>query len=159
MQYRQATLALGLVILSSCASIRVRPIQNNHGSKGIKLESKDAGVHFYRPAPFLHIGKAKEGFVMQIVMLPDLTKEYVVTWKSGMGSVSPKFSLEDGWNLVSFDSSVDSKLAEVLESTAGALTAVKSNSSSREPGLYKLEWHDVNKTWFVGKNPVFEYGQ
>jgi hypothetical protein len=92
-----------------------------------------------------------ESIVAQFVMLPDLTQEYIVQWNAGIGSVNPNFSLADGWNLTSFNSTVDSKANEHLTAAAAVGTAIASFGAAgagaftndpnyKGPGLYKMEF-------------------
>ncbi len=77
----------------------------------------------------------------KIVFLPDYSQEFVVQWKSGLGSASPSFTLTDGWNLTAFDSTVDSKAAELVTSvgTVAAAGLLAGSTNFQGPGLYQLD--------------------
>ena len=93
----------------------------------------------------------------KIVMLPDPdpAQEYVIDWNNGwFGSVSPKFTLTDGWNLTGMDSSVEAggsaaltSLAEVVGSIADFAAAP---GTPTPPGIYPLELDPGTKQWRLG---------
>lgn len=90
-----------------------------------------------KTATFSTSGKS---YAAQIVELPDFTQEYVVQWRPGLGSVTPEFSLSNGWNLVAFKAAVESKASELLTSV-GALAAgglLASDTHFKGAGLYRL---------------------
>lgn len=146
-------LSLAACLLCGCASVRVYPVKNDHGSVGKELRADDSGVRFYRPALYVWITKApvsetkgkgadaaEAPYSGKVVVLPDFRQEYVVQWKSGTGSVNPNFTLTDGWNLTAFNSSADSKLSEMVGSL-GTLAAAFVGEFTREDdvaGLYRL---------------------
>jgi len=68
----------------------------------------------------------------------------------GIGSVTMHPTLQDGWNLTSLDSSVDTKFPETLTAVAGLVTAaigkgaggkllITAGSQNLGPGLYRID--------------------
>lgn len=109
---RLATILLCSVL--ACSSIEVRP-----------AGPKDEGLRFYRPWPYLWVTSAANGAcAVQIVYLPRTDQEYVVRATAGLGSVSFKPVLTDGWNLTSLDGQIDSKAGEVLTALGGVAGAL-----------------------------------
>ena len=162
------------LILIGCASVQVYPVKNEHGSEGKQLSSTEAGIRFFRPAFYVWITKAPLSekvntitivekqknktqtivkslpqvvYQANVVVLPDYTQEYIVQWHPGLGSIHPKFTLEGGWNLTGFDSTIDSKTAELVTAVSGAVKnvaaaaagALIADENFKGPGLYKLE--------------------
>lgn len=82
----------------------------------------------------------------RLVMLPDYSQEYIIQWSAGAGSVKPKFTLTDGWNLASFTSEIDSQVEENISALSGAVKNVAAAAAGalvRDPqfrgaGLYRL---------------------
>lgn len=95
------------------------------------------------------VSTAGKGYTARLVMLPDYSQEYIVQWKAGIGNVTPKFTLSEGWNLTSFDSRVESRFAETLKESVGAITNLAPlaagglltapGSTFQGAGLYRLE--------------------
>jgi hypothetical protein len=125
--------AIGLLV-SGCAGVDITKITPDSPYK--------EGVRFYRPAPYLWVTKNKDGNLQgSIVYLPDKSEEYVIQVKSGFGSVDTKYTLENGWNLVGFNESNESKTADIINALTGSLgglTGLLRNLSKEElrPGLY-----------------------
>ncbi len=130
-----------LCSLLACSSIEVKPVGP---------QNKDAtGLRFYRPWPYLWVTSGANGAcAVQVVYLPRTDQEYVVRATAGLGSVSFKPVLADGWNLTSLDGQVDSKAAEVLTGLggiAGALAAKKvgvREAAGVAVGLYVFDYKD-----------------
>ncbi len=146
----RAGLFVAIFIWSGCASVQVVPVQNETGSEG-RVLGHEAGVRFYRPAPYVWITalpREKKGdpveYEAKIVVLPDFSQEYAIQWKTGLGSVNPRFELTDGWNLTDFNSRADSAASTVVREATGAVVELGSAIGGRkgerlEPGLYRLE--------------------
>ena len=168
-----STLSLALGALG-CANVWVEPVENATGSPGRRLAAESSGVRFFRPAPHVWItstapservdvtsvelregdrttrstrSTAEQGYAAEIVMLPDYSREYVIRWRPGLGSVKPDFELEDGWNLVGFASSIDTQSHEVIGALTGAVSNVGKLAAGglladspdfRGAGLYRL---------------------
>ena len=145
----RAWLGLTLLLLPGCATITVKRLKNDS-------EYTD-GVRFYRPSPHLLLKRTaakvadKDVLVYDasLVMLPDYSQEYVITWCPGLGSVTPQFGLDAGWTLTRLDSKVESGAAGTLQGIAGILGAVlptlqpaEVRAGERVPGLYPLSFRD-----------------
>jgi hypothetical protein len=169
---KRAALLCGIAGLAGCANVFVRPIANEHGSPGKTGSESWRGVRFYRPAPYLlltrealRVGGAESVPVDKatIVYLPDYSKEFVIQWWPGFGNVAPKFTLQDGWNLTSFDSRVESEGAAALSSLADLLSAqpfagpaTRPARDAAAPGLYPMVFEEGR--WRVDwEHPVFRF--
>jgi hypothetical protein len=93
----------------------------------------DTGIRYYRPKPYLLVQPAgrvvREGrtstttpsdeFVsLTLQYLPDFSEEYAIDVRPGLGSAEVSIGLEDGWNLISVNQSLDSQVDERIEATA-----------------------------------------
>ncbi len=93
------------------------------------------------------------GYTAQIVMLPDFSNEYIIQWSAGIGSVNPNFTLQEGWNLNNFNSTIESKFSENVTAMSGAVTSVGKlfmGAITKSPrfegaGLYKLNVSPAGK--------------
>ncbi|TMA96443.1 MAG: hypothetical protein E6J77_01235 [Deltaproteobacteria bacterium] len=130
---RRMGLFLSVVMLAGCVHLVVRPYQRKVDAQTghvVEDTDKDAhGVRFYRPAPYLWLASDKDGkCVPTVLYLPDPTQEYIMQvspWDGalGIGTVSMKPTLQDGWNLTGLDSSVDTKVPETLTAVTGLAKA------------------------------------
>jgi hypothetical protein len=87
---------------------------------------------------------------MQIIWLPNMTKPYVINVKPGWGTVNGSFTLDNGWNLTSVGSQLDSKIPETITAVSGLLTAAAGTAGGAAvhpalktlipPGLYRIEF-------------------
>jgi len=157
-------------VLSGCAgSVSVSPVANKWGSMG---GTKPGGVHYYAPAPYVWITKAsksgtstrgskdssdqKSPYTIEVLYLPDPSHEYAIEWKSGwFGAVTPKFTLDDGWNLVAFESTINTAFSGWAGITGFAQRTItsKAGMAEAEPepsGLYKLEFDRAKGAWTLG---------
>lgn len=133
-----------------CSYIEIRP--------ALPTDPPDQnGLPFWRPAVYFWIGEVKKGNCTATVQyLPDPTQKYLIIPHYRLGSLSFKPTLKDGWNLTSFDSTVDTKIPETLKSMAGLVQPGKAISSlgvvekptkhkktvkilTLPPGLYRLD--------------------
>jgi hypothetical protein len=92
-------------------------------------------------------------FTAQIIFLPDKEEEYIIQWESGtFGTIHPKFILENGWNLTSFEADVNTGLSASLSLT-GAASLTKASDKQRDeiPGLYKLKYDEDLKAWTIDR--------
>ncbi|MEM6484025.1 MAG: hypothetical protein AAF662_03430 [Pseudomonadota bacterium] len=158
-----------VVLTSGCSSLSVTQIANDTGSSGLDTTHETSGVRFYRPALHIWLTAAAPSDKVNIrnvvdksvpdeetttvtpigpsacnarfAWLPDYSKEYIIQWKPGIGSVSPNFTLADGWNLTAVASTVDSKAAENATAVGSLLTAGISAltvNGCKTPGLYRV---------------------
>jgi hypothetical protein len=158
--------ALLLLLTSGCAgSVSVVPVGNDLGSTGPR-HAGEPGVHFFAPAPYALIttatptGAAGPTTVIEIVYLPDPSHEYLAQWNSGLfGTINPNFTLDKGWNLVGFNTTVNTGMSASL-ALQGQGTATKTAlraegappPAALPPGLYKLVYDASQGMWKLGKN-------
>ena len=95
--------------------------------------------------------------VVDIKYLPDYSKEYVMIPHYWLGSVALKPTLTDGWNLTNFDSTVDTKIPDFINSLAGLAKTSASIAgapvggggpalNALHPGLYPIVAFDASDT-------------
>ena len=131
-------------LLSGCSYLEIRP--------SLPTDPPDQnGLPFWRPAVYYWIGKDKTGnCTAKVQYLPDPAQKYLIIPHYRLGSLSFKPTLKDGWNLTSFDSTVDTKIPETLASMAGLVQSGKYLSTPNIvikqekpvillPGLYRLD--------------------
>ena len=124
-----------VVLTAACARISVSRLASD----------KDfvEGIRFYRPAPYLLVTANDKGALqVSLIYLPKTSEEYVIQFKSGLGSADMKFKLDGGWNLTDFGETRDSKIPELVTSLAtaftGALRTEPGTPSQPALGLYAL---------------------
>lgn len=151
---RSSRLLIGILVLvaplfAGCSYIEIRPAL-------ISDLPDQNGLPFWRPAVYFWIGKDKNGNCTATVQyLPDPTQKYLIIPHYGLGSLSFKPTLKDGWNLTSFDSTVDTKIPETLKTIPSLIQSGKKAISplffekpaapknqvkilTLPPGLYRL---------------------
>ncbi|MEE2640839.1 MAG: hypothetical protein VX768_09450, partial [Planctomycetota bacterium] len=101
------------------------------------------GIRYYRPKPYLLItpyetvtsrgeGKSQTRInatsetrvQLELQYLPDFAEEYSIQVRTGLGSSSVNFQLENGWNLVSIGQQLDSKFDKNVEAVGNAAGAI-----------------------------------
>jgi len=121
----------GLVFLCGCSAVIVEPYDSKKYSDGIR---------FYRPQPYILVSQTRDdkgnvtGNSISVVYLPDPTQEYVIRERAWIGSVSMKPTLTDGWNLVGLDTTVDTKIPEMLNALLGAAKLGVAPGARQIPG-------------------------
>ena len=96
------------------------------------------------------------GRPIEVLFLPDPVHEYAIEWKSGwFGAVTPKFTLDNGWNLVAFESTINTAFSGWAGVTGFAQRTITSRAgiaeAQTEPsGLYKLEYDKGKGGWTLG---------
>jgi hypothetical protein len=171
---------MGIVLLIGCASVTVRKVPTGDNDS---LE----GVRFYRPAPYLMVsdssseskqtsaqaakGPSAKTLQYSVIWMPDLSQEYVIQVKSGLGSVTFNPTLENGWNLTGLNATADSKTAELLTALTGFVPKALSSAAGVKPakvtpGMYRLVFQTDRKQQNYGQligvdfqHPVFAIGQ
>jgi hypothetical protein len=105
------------------------------------------GLRFWRPAPYLVLTATDKGCAAKIVYLPNGDEEYALTITPGIGNVSLKPTLDQGWLLTGLDASVDTtKVVDLFEvfAKAGGLGSFEASSPGAKrdlrPGLYRLKF-------------------
>ncbi len=110
-----AFLALGLVMLSGCATVRV------YSDPDLK---KETGIRFYTIKPYLLVEyqAEKDNTVRtSVVYLPDLSSPQFMKIRPGIGSSELKMTLNNS-SLESYGVAVDSKLPESMAAFADILS-------------------------------------
>lgn len=105
---------LVLISLIGCGGVSIRKITKNNPD--------EEGLRFYRPAPYLVVTKdPAKGNVLKyaIEYLPNMSEEYAIQTKAGIGTVDNKYVLTNGWNLTDYNDKRDSKATDWLTSLAG----------------------------------------
>lgn len=148
---RPTTLALGvsLALLTSCASVTVKPTDT---------PDEGSGIVYYEPRPHVSISESvKDGATnrsVAIIMLPDRDRARRVTWSAGLfGVASPKVSLTDGWMFGGIEASITQGLSEVLKTVVDAAAF---DGTPISPGIYPLVWTGSDPGhWHIDQaNPV-----
>lgn len=185
---KNAYVVILVLIFLGCGSIKVIPVKNDFGSSGKVLNEKEAGVRFYRPS--LHvwisyetpsdkinfeeqsesadkvtkkkvISTAIKSYKATFVMLPDFAQEYIIKWRPGIfGSVTPKFTLYEGWNLSGFESTINTGMtaaftASLQEIATAPISGLGFGPIEKEPtfkgaGIYRMEFDKETKNWKLG---------
>ena len=139
MKQTLSTMALALA-LTGCAGVDI--------SRVTQADAK--GIRFWRPAPYLVLTASDKGCAAKIIYLPNGEEEYAMTITPGIGTVSLKPTLEQGWMLTGLETSVDStKVVDLFEvlAKAGGLGSFDASSApgaaarqGLKPGLYRLRF-------------------
>jgi hypothetical protein len=81
----------------------------------------------------------------KIIWLPDLSQEYAIQVRPGLGTVDFKPTFEEGWRLVGIDAKIDSKAKEIIEATSGLIAkgatlipGLKAPPQELRPGIYRF---------------------
>jgi hypothetical protein len=151
-----SSVVVGIAALSGCAGVNVSPVKG----------PDQPGIRYWRPAPYLALQPvAQDGrssCEAKLVMLPDKSEEYAIKVNAGLwGKADATPTLEDGWNLTSLSSKVDSGTPEVLTAAAGLITALDKaalfDGSAPQPppqncrGLFRLNYDEHGKLKNVTK--------
>jgi hypothetical protein len=143
------------VEVAACAHITFESVDTWNKPWYQRWFTKDDGIHYYRPKPYLLITETKtekpgstaaapttttKSCVAEIKYLPDYTQEYVMVPHYWLGSVAMKPALTDGWNLTNFDSTVDTKIPETINAFASlaksiAPSGIMSSASTNKKAL------------------------
>jgi hypothetical protein len=119
-----------LLPIAACASVTVQRVTD---------PANQLGVRYWRPTPYLVLEQVTEEKSMRcnvkVIMLPDKSEEYAITFHSGWGTAEASPVLQDGWNLTSMTGKADSKTAENLTAIAGLITAITPLTLSNPPGF------------------------
>ena len=137
-------------LLTGCAGVEVNKLTAENPYQG--------GVRFYRPQVYLLVTKDLE---YKTLVLPNMTEEYVVRVRPGIGAVKTSVNLTDGWNLSSVGAEVDSKVPETITALTGvagmimkaAVGGEPAEKPALKPGLYKIIY-DPQKGGITGFQKV-----
>lgn len=159
--------ASATVCMSGCASVVVKKVPPEN-SESIE------GVRFYRPVPYLLVSEAASSesaspaakspirsasrfLQFTIIWMPDLSQDYTIQTKPGLGSIEFNPALEDGWKLTSLNGKVDSKAAEIL-AAVGTVVPKASAKGVPEvaghrlvPGMYAFQFDRDRKSPTYGR--------
>ena len=140
------------MIAGGCAHLNFYRI--SHDANGKEQSNEIGGIRYYAPEPYVEIDVGAQGYCQTTVKwLPDYNREYEIEPHYWLGTVSLKPTLSDGWNLTALDSSVDTKVPEMVTAMTGVLSAVTKAAGLPEapsmaatsgeaviksPGLYRL---------------------
>jgi hypothetical protein len=125
-------------LLFGCANIKVVKIDDHNQNQ--------KGLRFYRPHPYLVIGRDKnDALTGQILWLPNLKEEYAIVSTPGIGDTDLKVTLENGWNLTQYGESIETRLPEMI-GELGDLGELALKLQTRMPqaveGFYRVEFKD-----------------
>ena len=157
---RHVLLCVCLLLTGCAGNIWISEVDPDSGP----VRGRDAGVQFHAPAPYVWIttaaatkrdGPSEEpAYAIEVVYLPDPERAYTIRWKPGLfGSVQPKFTLDQGWNLVAFESQINTELNPGVSLQGFAhlsKTAQVTGPNFKGPGLYKLEFDRSKRAWTLG---------
>lgn len=147
-------IAVSLIILVILAGVLVLLIRT-YGCARLKVirvineESYKEGIRFYRPAPYLLITRpiAKEKTLeLRIIYLPDPSQEYAIRVTPGFGSITANVTLENGWNLIGINRTIDTKVSETITAIGELVpklpSVLKAVGETLDPGLYRIIFDD-----------------
>lgn len=147
---------LNLVILAGV----VVPLIGTYGCARVEVvrvkseESYKEGIRFYRPAPYLLITRPaatekEKTLQLSVIYLPDTSQEYAIRITPGLGTVTANVTLDQGWNLVGINRTIDTKLPETITAIGNAISGLpilkalgKKLGEELDPGLYRIDFDD-----------------
>ncbi len=146
-----------IVAMAGCSGVEIRQIT--------KQKPYVEGLRFYRPHPYLWVtrdGDKSEALRATIIWLPDKSQEYVARIAPGLGKVDAKITLENGWNLTSFNESREPETAAIMTALAGYLKLASplltgpNTKGVLRPGLYEFSFNP--ETGLIdGIKPVVQF--
>jgi hypothetical protein len=129
------------LLLVNCATVKITKLE--------KDQKYEEGLRFYRPAYYLMVYEDEKGRIKNTILtLPDKSQEYVIRYTPGLGSADIKATLEGGWNLTQYGTTLDSKVPETISSVSGLITALAGSQKSDD---------DADKSKIKGK-PAIQTG-
>jgi hypothetical protein len=152
------TLALLAALLAGCAGVEIRSISQERALQAHDGAGKEHGYIVYEPVVVVEVGprqvctgtegKGKCTLRSQCVagapfVLPDYSRPYLVSTKSGLGRTGLDMTIVDGWRLGSLkDSSDTGAVLGVLEKLATRGPSAEPTSGAEESckaaGLYRV---------------------
>ena len=132
-------LALALFSFVGCAHLDIHKTDD-------EKNPGEYGLRFYRPRPYLLVTLSDKGCTPSIQYLPDYSQEYILHPHYWIGSLTFKPTLEDGWNLTAFDSTVDTKIPDTINALTGFMKSAAEIATKQKagepasfgPGLYSM---------------------
>jgi hypothetical protein len=107
-----------------------------------------------------------KGCTPSIEYLPDYSQEYIIQPHYWLGTLTFKPTLDKGWNLTAYDSTVDTKIPETINALAGLMEKAGKiaaeaapiggeSSNTFGPGLYRLTF-DPKLGLLTSVDPIFQ---
>jgi hypothetical protein len=145
-------------LLAGCAGVEIRPISQEQAQQAHDGAGKELGYIVYEPVVVVEVGprqvctgaegKGKCTLQTQCAagapfILPDYSRPYLVSAKSGLGKTGLDMTIVDGWRLGSLkDSSDTGAVLGVLEKLATRGPSAKATAGAEESckaaGLYRV---------------------
>jgi hypothetical protein len=168
-------IAMVCMIIAGCAGLEITPLTYEQSSK-LHIDQDTAfknGYVVYEPMLVVEISD-KEICVLkdgdkckksrnvcsagEIKTLPDYSKPYLLTSKSGLGKAGVDLKIDDGWRLGGIkDESDNTALLGVLATAAGIQTKALINDGTQETsrcpitGLHKLTYDSATQKHSLGE--------
>ena len=149
------------ITLTGCPRVKVNRLTNHD-------DTTAEGIRFYRPIPYLAVshtesepGKSEDMKTnFSIVWLPDMSQEYTIRASSGLGTVSYKPTLENGWKLTGLDVNLESKATDILTVVASLVPkptgrATTPGGKELSPGMYRFIFMNGQIIGVDWEHPVF----
>ncbi len=119
---------------TGCASVTIEKVTGGQ---------PQAGLHFYRPEPFLLVTDDNKQLSTRVIYLPNRSEEYAVRTHAYFAKQEFNVKLQDGWNLVDFGHTSDTTPGATLEAingTIGTFVTPRDPASAGllAPGLYRF---------------------
>jgi hypothetical protein len=161
------------VLLAGCAGLDVRPISQERALRAHEGSSDERGYIVYEPVVVVEVGprqvctategKGKCTLQTQCAagapfILPDYSRPYLVSTKSGLGKAGLDMTIVDGWRLGSLkDSSDNGAVLGILEKLAtrgpSADPSAGTEGRCKAAGLYRV----VTEQGSVTLSPMLIY--
>ncbi len=133
--FKAGTICVVLALLGAgCATVSIEKVTGGQ---------PQAGLHFYRPEPFLLVTADNKQLSTRVIYLPNRAEEYVVRTHAYFAKQEFNAKLQDGWNLVDFGHTADTTPAATLDAVNGTIGTFvlprdPAVSSLLAPGLYRF---------------------
>jgi hypothetical protein len=154
------------VTLAGCAGVDIRPISQERAVQAHGGADKERGYLVYEPVVVVEVGprqacttaeaKGRCSLQTQCVagapfVLPDYSRPYLVSTRSGLGKTGLDMTIVDGWRLGSLkDSSDTGAMLGILEKLATRAPAgdapMSGESNCKAAGLYRVVAEDGRVT-------------
>ncbi|MDE1460923.1 hypothetical protein [Spartinivicinus poritis] len=174
--FRMVSLIFIAFSVSGCAGLDIETLPTKVAGNAHKLKNVLKGYIVYHPMVVVEIGekelciaKNEKGQCIKVKTvcgigepktLPDYSKPYLITPKSGFGKAGVDIKIEDGWRLGGIkDESDNTALLSVLAAAGGIETAVEGSvsdtpvSGCSQSGLYQV----IPQEGEIKFAPIFKY--
>lgn len=117
------------VLLAGCSGITIQPVSDAAGAK--------TGYVVYEPTVYFTVGQDKDGLctVGKPFVLPDYSRGYRISSRSGFGKSGVEVTITDGWLFGSFKDTSDN--TAILDALKSAVTRA-GDGDACPFGLYRL---------------------